>query len=159
MAARANTVAESDILWNEVSYMSICVVAKRRVTYCPRIDCNTVVLVVHISTSYDHIRAAADVKSVGVVATFTVTGFVVDRHARDRQSIAAIYANSLNWGILDVEIGDRGRDEIMGVEEFRLRLPAITSLSVPPTCTVRVQIRPACSFDSNSCARDPEQGA
>lgn len=47
----------------------------------------------------------------------------------------------------------------MSVEKLWLCLPAVTTLPIPPKCTVRVEIGTGSAFDRDSGPRDLEQGS
>lgn len=88
----------------------------------------------------------------------SISGRIVDGHARDSQAIAAVNANGLHRRVLDVEVGDGRVDQIVGVEKFGLG-HATVPLAVPPCSTVAVKIGAAGPGDSNACAADLEQWA
>jgi hypothetical protein len=106
MATRANTVLESDIL---VKVLAPELVIRFRTilsTYGPRVDCNTVVLIVDSGTGDDHIAARTNIEAVGVVTASGVTGLIVDGHISDSQSITSVDADRLNGSVLNIEIGN-----------------------------------------------------
>lgn len=84
-----------------------------------------------------------------------VTGLIVNRHAIDGQSIAAIDTDGLNGSVLDVEVVNNGRaGQTMGSEELGLGLATVTSLPIPPAGTVGVELRTAGTGDSDILALD-----
>jgi hypothetical protein len=157
MATRANTVLESDIL---VKMLAPELVISFRIilsTYGSRVDCNTVVLVVDSGTGDDHIAARTNIEAVGVVTAGGVTGLIVDGHISDSQSITSVDADRLNGSVLNIEIGNGGRAEIVGVEELGLRHATVASLSVPPAGSVGVQLSATGTLDVDSSALDLEE--
>ena len=88
---------------------------------CAGVDGNAVVLVVDLGTVDNDVVGAADVESVGVVATVArVTSRVVDGHTGDGEVIAGVDRDSLHGRVLDVEVVDRGRLETSGKEPRKL---------------------------------------
>lgn len=74
-------------------------------THGPRIDSNTVILVVTIRTGDDNIRRAPNVEAVGVLA-LAVASRVVDGHAGDGEPVRTVDADGLDGRVLDVQVGD-----------------------------------------------------
>lgn len=127
--------------------------------YCSRVNSNTVILVIHVSTGDNHVSTAADIETIRVMAASTITGFIVNRHIGDSESITAVDANSLNRSVLDVKVRDSRRDKIMGIEELGLGLATVGTFTVPPTCAVGVQVGTAGTLDGDSSTRNLQQGA
>lgn len=139
MSSRAEAILKSNAL---VTMSATDENVKNLGTYRSRVDCDAIVLIVHLRTINDHIVATSNIKTIGVMAERSrITGGVVDSHAGDGEAIAAIDANSLDRSVLDVQIGDRGRSQGVGGKELRLRLAAVTALSVPPTRTIGIENR------------------
>lgn len=97
-------------------------------------------MVVYIGARDGNVRAIANVKSIGVgrlaiIAIRVVNGDVL--HSKIRRPVNAEH---LHRRVLDVDTADRGRGQIMGVEELGLRLAAIAALAIPPTTAVTVEI-------------------
>lgn len=126
-------------------------------TYSSRVDRNAVILVVDFGTSNNDIVRRTDIEAVRVVSERISSG-VVDGHPRDRETIAAVDAYSLDRSVLDVEIVDSRRaSQAVSSEELGLGLAAVASLAIPPTGTVRVKLRTAGTGDGNILALDLEQ--
>lgn len=79
-----------------------------KISYRAGIYSNAIVLVIHLGSANYNVRTGADIKSISVVATATITGAVVNCHAVDSQSINTINANSLDRSVLDIQVGDGG---------------------------------------------------
>lgn len=157
VATRANTVLESDIL---VKTLAPELAIRFRIilsTYGTRVDCNTVVLVVDSGTGDDHIAARTNIEAVGVVTASGVTSLVVDGHISDSQSITSVDADGLNGSVLNIEIGNGGRAEVVGVEELGLRHTTVTSLPIPPAGSIGVQLGATGTLDVDSSALDLEE--
>ena len=66
-----------------------------------RIDSHAVILIVHRSSIDDNIRARPNVKGVSIMAERSnIASGVIDRHARDCQTLTTSNANSLPGRIL-----------------------------------------------------------
>jgi hypothetical protein len=91
------------------------------------------------------------------VTTGIITSLVVDSHIRDGETIAAVNANSLDWSVLDVKVGDSRIGKIMGVEELGLSLATVAAFAIPPTSSVGVEIGTAGALDGNSSTGDLEE--
>jgi hypothetical protein len=127
------------------------------VTYSSRVDRNAVILVVDCGTGNNDIVRRTDIEAVRVVSERISSG-VVDGHARDRETIAAVDAHGLDRSVLDVEIVDSRRaSQAVSSEELGLDLAAVASLAVPPTGTVRVELCTAGTGDGNILALDLQQ--
>lgn len=155
MATGADTAAESDVLFTQ----SISRTKERRflVTYRSRVHSHTVILVVHIGARDNHISTATDIETVGIVTTLSVTSLIVDGHIGDSKSIAAVDANSLNRGVLNVKVRDGRGGKIMGIEELWLSLATVATFAVPPTRSVGVKVGTAGALDGNASTRDLEE--
>jgi hypothetical protein len=163
MAARAVTAAESDVLPRELAIIpptSGILLSRSRfgVTYSTRVDRNAVILVVDFGTGNNDIVRRTDIETVRVVSALRISSGVVDGHPRNRETIAAVDAHGLDRSVLDVEIVDsRLASQAVSSEELGLGLAAVASLAVPPTGTVRVELRTAGTGDGNILALDLEQ--
>jgi hypothetical protein len=104
--------------------ISLCVESLK--TYCSRVDSNAIVLIVDFSSVNDDVRAGSDIEAIGVVTTCAVTSRIVDRHTGDGKAIATSNTNSLDGGVLDVQVGDGRGSECMSCEELGLCFTAIT---------------------------------
>lgn len=91
------------------------------------------------------------------MTTGIITSLVVDGHIRDSEAIAAVNANSLDWSVLNVKVGDSRISKIMGVEELGLSLATIATFAIPPTSSVGVKIGATGALDGNSSTRDLEE--
>ena len=99
--------------------------------YSSKVDGNTVILVVHGSTVDNRVAARANIniKSIGVVATGTVTGLVVDGYVVDSQFITATAANGCTgvfsmWRLLIVG----GPVRLLAAKNLGLILPPLLLL-------------------------------
>lgn len=107
----------------------------------------------------NNVAARADIEAIGVVTTSAVTGLVVNGHAGDGQSIAAVDANGLYGGVLDVEVVDTGRaSQAVSGEELGLDL-ALVTFAVPPAGTVAVELGTAGTGDGDILALNLQQRA
>lgn len=93
------------------------------------------------------------------MASLRITGRIIDRHIGDSQAARAINTNGLNWGVLDMKIGDSGVDKIMCIEELGLGLATIAAFAIPPTSTVGVQISTRGALNIDPGAFNLEQWA
>lgn len=59
----------------------------------------------------------------------------------DSQSFSSIDGHQLDWRVLECKVLEGGFLERMGVEEFRLGLASVGSLSIPPSRTVTINNR------------------
>ena len=92
------------------------------------------------------------------MATSRVTGAVVDSHVGDSETLTTVNADSLDGGVLNVEIGDAGgTGQVVGVEELGLGLAAVGSLAVPPAGPLGVQLGAAGTLDSDILALDLQE--
>lgn len=83
----------------------------------------------------------------------------VDSHVRDSETIAAVDANSLDGGVVDVKIGDGRVGQVMSVEELGLGLAAVGTFAVPPARSIRVQVGAAGALDGDAFTGNLEEGA
>jgi hypothetical protein len=93
------------------------------------------------------------------MAASSITGFIVNSHIGDGESITAIDANSLDGCVLDVKIRDSRGNKIMGIEELGLRNATVATFAVPPTRTIGVQVGTASTLDGDSGTGDLEEWA
>lgn len=120
MATGANRVLEGDVLFSPVS---VSLERSSCSTYRSRIDSNTVVLVIAFGPGDSDTGTLPDVEAVRVVAQLiSVAGRVVDGHVGDGQVLAAVDADSLNRGVLDVQVGDGGGLEVVGLILFQVSI-------------------------------------
>lgn len=102
------------------------------------VDGDAVVLVLDGGAGDGDVGTLADVETVGVVTALGVTVAVVDGDVLDHE-VVRLNGDGLDRGVLDVETGDLGVIEVVGVEELGLGLAAVGSLTVPPLSTVAVE--------------------
>jgi hypothetical protein len=83
------------------------------------VNSKAVVLVLDVGVGDVDTSGAANVESVGVVATVgLVTGGVVNRDVVKGDLLGSVNGESLDGGVLDVQVGDGGRGHAVGVEEL-----------------------------------------
>lgn len=111
------------------------------------------------STGDRHIIRRADIKAVSIVPARTIASGVIDRHARDGQTIHSIDADSLNRRVGDFQVGDRGIGQVMGVEELGLGLAAVASLAIPPAGAIGIENGTAGAGDLDAAAFDLQERA
>jgi hypothetical protein len=153
----ADTATESDILSTESAQCPIGEFYPN--AYRSRVYSNTIILVIHIGAGDNHVSTTTNIETVCVMATSTITGFIVNSHIGDSESITAVDANSLNRSILDVKVRDSRRDEIMGIEELGLGNATVATFAVPPTRTIGVEVGTAGTLDGDSSTGDLEEWA
>jgi hypothetical protein len=117
---------ESNALVNRLAGLEISLGAESLKTYCSRVDSNAVILIVDFSSVNDDVRAGSDIEAIGIVTTCTVTSRIINRHTGDGKAIATSNTNSLDRGVLDVQVGNGRRGECVRCEELGLRFAAIT---------------------------------
>ena len=93
--------------------------------------------------------AVANVESISVVATVVITVSVINSDASHSEFTSTVDAEDLHRGVLDVDVLNIGVDHLVGVEELRLGLAAVSSLSIPPAGTITVENGSRSSLDSN----------
>lgn len=135
------------------------IVPEYQTTNLATVHSHTVILVVDISAGDNHVRTVANIESIGVMAARAVSGLVVDSHIGDSQPVTSINADRLNRGVLDVEIRDSRIGEIMRIEELGLRLAPVTSLAIPPTRSIGIQVCAVGTLNRDAGAFNLEQGA
>jgi len=109
-------------------------------TYGARVDCDTVILIVDIRARDSNVRTVTDVKSIGVGGAFVVTGTIVNSDTAQGKIRGVVDAEDLYGRIQNVDVADSRRYHIVCVEEFRLRFPAAGPISIPPICSISVEI-------------------
>lgn len=82
---------------------------------------------------------------------------VVHGELVDSESLGAVDGHQLDWRVLEGKVLDGGFRERMGVEELRLRLASVGSLSVPPSSTISVNYRARGASDSNGSSGNRNQ--
>ena len=104
-----------------------------------RVNGQAVILVLDVGVGDGDASGAADVESVSVVATVgDITSSVVDGDVVQNQVGGTVDGETLDRGVLDVQVGDGGLLQGVGVEELGLCLAAVGTLSVPPLSAVAV---------------------
>lgn len=73
------------------------------------------------------------------MATLGVTVLVIKSELVDLEPIDTVDADSLNWGILHIEVVDLGVGELMSREELGLRDATVSTLSIPVLLTPGVE--------------------
>ena len=123
---------------------------RRRVIYLSGVDGNAVILVVDFGPRDGDIGAFPNVEAIGIGRkVIRIPVGVVHRDVRHGEIGGSINTEDLNRGILDVDTLDRGRGQVMGIEELGLRLAAIAALSIPPSAAVAIQDRTTLAFDGD----------
>lgn len=123
-----------------------------------RVDGEAVVLVLDVGVGDGDAVGAADVESVSVVASVGhITGGVVDGDVVEGEASGTVDRETLNGGVLDVQVVDGGRGHGVGVEELGLRLAAVGALAVPPLRTVTVDNVARSTVDGDLVTRDGDK--
>ena len=123
-----------------------------------RVDGEAVVLVLDVGVGDGDAAGAADVESVSVVASVGhVTGGVVDGDVVEGEASGTVDRETLNRGVLDVQVVDRGRGHGVGSEEFGLLLATVGALAVPPLRTVTVDNVTRSTVDGDLVTRDGDK--
>jgi hypothetical protein len=78
----------------------------------------------------------------------------INSHSCNSQTITTIDAYSLNWRVLDMQIGDSGGNQIVSIEELGLRHATVASLSIPVGSTIAIEVRAGCANDIDTCSLD-----
>ena len=93
-----------------------------------RVDGKAVVLVLDVGVGDGDTSGAADIESISVVTTVGhVTGGVVDSDVVKGEVSSTVDRETLDWGILDIQVGNGGLLHRVGVEELRLLLAAVAT--------------------------------
>jgi hypothetical protein len=102
--------------------------------------------------------AGTNVESVGVVATIAIAIGVINSNSAESELRSTVNAEDLHRGVLDVDVLNDGVGQAVGVEELRLLLAAVSSLSVPPAGTISVERGSGGSLDGDGCSGNRDQG-
>lgn len=113
--------------------------ASNEVDVGARVDGKAVILVLDVGVGDGDASGAADVESVSVVATVgDITSGVVDGDVVKGEVSGTIDGETLNRGVLDVQVGNGGLLHGVGVEELGLLLAAVGTLAIPPLGAVTI---------------------
>ena len=123
-----------------------------------RVDGKAVILVLDVGVGDSDASGAADIESVGVVATVgDITSSVVDGDVVKDQVSSTVDGETLDRGVLDVQVGDGGLLHGVGVEELWLLLAAVGTLAVPPLSTIAVNNVAGSTLDGDLGTRDRDE--
>jgi hypothetical protein len=120
----------------------------------PRVDSDTIILIINLRPGNNNIIALSNIKPIGIMPAFVITGRVINRHIGNGQPIASVDANSLHGRVLNVQIRNRRVGQVVRVEELGFRFPAVAPLGIPPARTVRVKFCAGGAFDGDAVAFD-----
>jgi hypothetical protein len=126
-------------------------------TYSAGVDGQAVILIVDSWVGDVDTIAGTNVESVGVVATLAIAIGVVNSDSAESELRSTIDAEHLHRGVLDVDVLNDRVGQFVGVEELRLLLAAVSSLSVPPARTISVESGSGGSLDSDGCSGNRDQ--
>lgn len=127
-------------------------------TYSSRVNGNAVILVVDLGISDGDTNTITDVESISVVAKL-ITSTVVDSHRVNFEVIRVNNANGHKGCVLNVQVVDVGRDQIMGIEELGLLLSlGIGTQTIPPSFSMSIESSTS-SVDCNALPTDLEKRA
>lgn len=103
------------------------------------VDRNAIILIVAFSSGNRDSSARANIETIGICALGS-SSLIINCDVGDSQVRAIVNAENLDWRVQNIDIFDCGRDQIMGIEELGLSLPAVGPLAVPPIGTVTIQV-------------------
>ena len=133
---------------------------RRRVIYLSGVDGNAVILVVDFGPRDGDIGAFPNVEAIGIGRkVIRIPVGVVHRDVRHGEIGGSINTEDLNRGILDVDTLDRGRGQVMGIEELGLCFTTIATLSIPPAGTLAIDEVTGSSRNLDVGSRDGDQRA
>jgi hypothetical protein len=125
----------------------------------PRVNSDTIILIINLRPGNNNIITLANIKPIGIMPAFVITGGVINRHIGDGQPIASVDANSLHGRVLNVQIRNRRVGQVVRVEELGFRFPAVAPLGIPPARPVRVELCAGGALDGDAVAFDLEERA
>ncbi|KAI6758379.1 hypothetical protein HG530_010619 [Fusarium avenaceum] len=117
----------------------------------------TIILVVDLGISDGNTNTITDIESISVVAAKLITSTVVDSHRVNFEVIRVNNANGHKGCILDVQVVDAGRDQIMGIKELGLLLSiGIGTQTIPPSFSMSIESSTS-SVDCDAFSTDLEK--
>lgn len=141
VAAGTSAVGEEDVLNKIISasapYLFKCLFGKQDITYLPRINSQTIVLIPHNRIYNLDPRTFPNIERIGIMSTLRISIRIIDRDISQDQPIR-LDTKHMNRGVLDRDAADTRRVEVMRVEELGLRHAVVAALAVPPAGSVAV---------------------
>lgn len=122
-----------------------------------RIDGHAVILVVHICARDDDVGTITNVKSIGI-HTEGVTGFVVDGHIRDGETVGAVNGDGLDGRVVNVQIRNGRVGQVVRIKELGLGHSARATLAIPIFLTIAVENGARGAFDGDARALNLKKG-
>jgi hypothetical protein len=124
-----------------------------------RVDGEAVVLVLDVGVGDGDAVRVANVESIGVVSTLSVTITVVHGDVVNSQSAARVDAEGLDRGVLDVQAIERGLLQVVGREELGLGDATVSTNTIPPPLAIAVDDVTTGAVDSDLVTSDTDQRA
>lgn len=104
-----------------------------------------------------NVLARTNIKSISVVTTLAITILVIDIDLVQGKVISTVDAEDLHGRVLNVDIIDVRADHLVSIEELRLRLATVGTLSIPPTSTITINNMAGSTFDSDIGSGDRDE--
>lgn len=125
-----------------------------------RVNSETVVLVLDGSTRDVDTRRRSNIKSICVVSEIPcIASRVVNSNIDDLEVVGVVNGEALHGRVQDVQAGDSGVGEIVGVEELGLSDAAVAALAVPPFGAVAVDDMAGLALHGDGSAGDIDEWA
>lgn len=120
MAADTCPVSEDDILppgpkiskWHHLNLLY-----RVRDTHSPRVNSNTIVLVIHRRADNSDITALRDIEAIRIMSAQEITGMIIDGDIRQGQALAVVDAEDMHRRVDDLDPLD-GRVGEVDLEEL-----------------------------------------
>jgi hypothetical protein len=132
---------------------------KWAITYRPRINSQAIILIIHIRPTNRNPRTIPHIKRIRIRGPFRIPIGIINSNPRERQAGAAIDAENLHRGVLDVDARDGRGDQVVRVEELGLGFATIGALAVPPAGAVAVEVGARAGGDGDVGSGDGDEGA
>lgn len=128
-------------------------------TYRPRINSQTIILIIHIRPTNGNPRTIPHIKRVRIRGPTRIPIGIINSDPGKGQAGATVDAENLNRGVLDVDARDGRGDQVVRVEELGFGFATVGALAVPPAGAVAVEVGAGAGGDGNVGSGDGDEGA